>query len=206
MNDIKSFTLYKEFFKLINTLKPIQKRDEFIGKILDYYFKDIEPIFEDDSDEEAIWENISRPIKQYKINALNGLKGGRPKTETETQKKTESLTEMESTSKIVNVNSYSNKYIELFNKFYILYPKKKSKEKTKGWFIKNKPSEELFKTIIDSLNKHIKSKEWRDKQYIPYPSTWLNQRMWEDEVEEDITQQNGKEENIEIPDFNYLEE
>jgi hypothetical protein len=116
MNEIKSFTLYREFFKLINTLKPLEKRDEFVGQILDFYFKDKEPVFENDSDEEAIWENISRPIRQYKINALNGLKGGRPKTETITEMETESITEMESemesTSKIVNVNSYSNKFIK----------------------------------------------------------------------------------------------
>ena len=48
--------------------------------MLDYYFKDIEPNFEVDSDEEAVWENIQKPIKKYKTKALNGLKGGRPKS------------------------------------------------------------------------------------------------------------------------------
>ena len=110
MNEIKSFTLYKEIVKLINTLKPIEKRDAFIGKIIDFYFKDIEPIFETDSDEEAIWDNISKPIIKYKINALNGSKGGRTKTQTETesitQSVTQSITQTESTSNdvIVNVN------------------------------------------------------------------------------------------------------
>ena len=26
------------------------------------------------------------------------------------------------------------------------------------------------------------SKEWKQIQYIPYPSTWLNQKRWEDEL------------------------
>lgn len=119
MNEIKSFTVYKEYFKLINTLKPIEKRDRFIGKIFDFYFRDINPIFEINSDEEAIWENISKPIIRYKQKAINGIKGGRPsiKTETKTETKmetkmeTKTETQMESTSNdvIVNVNSNSKK-------------------------------------------------------------------------------------------------
>ena len=115
MNSIKTFTIYREYFKLINTLKPVEKRDKFIGKIMDFYFKDIPIELEVDSDEEAIWDNISRPIIQYKKNALNGSKGGRPKTkiitenetQTITENKTQVITEMESTSNdvIVNVNS-----------------------------------------------------------------------------------------------------
>ena len=28
---------------------------------------------------------------------------------------------------------------------------------------------------------------WGDKQFIPHPSTWLNQKRWEDEIEnEDV--------------------
>lgn len=108
MNELKSFTVYKEIFKLINTLKPIEKRNNFLGKMFDYYFKDEDPIFEKDSDEEIIWENISKPIKKYKKNALNGTKGGRPKSETETKSKTQNITQnvtqTESTSNDVYVN------------------------------------------------------------------------------------------------------
>lgn len=99
MNEIKSFVIYREYFKLINTLKPKSKRDNFLGKLLDYYFKDIEPNFEVDSDEEAVWENIQKPIKKYKTKALNGLKGGRPKNENKTKNETEIKSKTETENK-----------------------------------------------------------------------------------------------------------
>ena len=70
-----------------------------------------------------------------------------------------------------------------FNKFYSKYPKKVKKQNVKKWFEKNKPSSELFSSMMSSLEQFRGSKDWlKDNgQYIPYPSTWLNQRRWEDE-------------------------
>lgn len=70
-----------------------------------------------------------------------------------------------------------------FNEFYSKYPKKVKKQDVKKWFKKNKPSNELFSSMINSLEQFRASKEWQKDggQYIPYPSTWLNQKRWEDE-------------------------
>ncbi len=70
-----------------------------------------------------------------------------------------------------------------FNEFYSLYPKKVKKQEVKKWFQKNKPTNELFSSIMHSLEQFRASKEWQKDggQFIPYPSTWLNQRRWEDE-------------------------
>lgn len=72
---------------------------------------------------------------------------------------------------------------EQFEKFYKEYPKKVKKQDVKKWFKKNKPSSELFSSIMGSLEQFRGSKDWLkdDGQYIPYPSTWLNQKRWEDE-------------------------
>lgn len=72
---------------------------------------------------------------------------------------------------------------EQFEEFYSKYPKKVKKQDVKKWFKKNKPNGELFSSMIDSLEQFRGSKDWlKDKgQYIPYPSTWLNQKRWEDE-------------------------
>lgn len=110
MNEKLSFTLYNEIFRLIDTIQPKEKRNEFIGKVLDFYFKDEKPNFILNSFEEVIWSNISKPIISYKSKVLNGSKGGRPK---KTESKTESKTEMESESKttsdvFVHVNVYDN--------------------------------------------------------------------------------------------------
>lgn len=70
-----------------------------------------------------------------------------------------------------------------FEDFYKQYPRKVKKQDVKKWFNKNKPSKELFNKIIDSLNEFKKSKDWTkdNGQYIPHPTTWLNQKRWEDE-------------------------
>lgn len=79
MNKIKSFVIYNEIFRLIDTITPVEKRDEFLGKLMDFYFKDEKPKFNLNSYEEIVWENISKPIKSYKSKVINGSKGGRPK-------------------------------------------------------------------------------------------------------------------------------
>lgn len=70
-----------------------------------------------------------------------------------------------------------------FETFYQAYPRKTGKVNVEKWFNKNKPDEELMNKILTSLEEHKKLKQWQDKQFIPYPATWLNQKRWEDEVE-----------------------
>jgi hypothetical protein len=70
-----------------------------------------------------------------------------------------------------------------FDEFYSKYPKKVKKQDVKKWFQKNKPSNELFSSMLDSLEQFRASTDWQKDggQFIPYPSTWLNQKRWEDE-------------------------
>ena len=94
------------------------------------------------------------------------------------------------TSSINNTSINNNKeiYKERFEEFYQAYPKHLKKVEVEKWFYKNKPDETLFNTIMTQLEKFKKTKEWKQTQYIPYPSTWLNQKRWEDEIktQEDI--------------------
>lgn len=78
-----------------------------------------------------------------------------------------------------------NRYNEMFEQFYNAYPKKVSKANTKKWFEKNKPNEQTFKQIMEALEKHKKQSSWNkdNGQFIPHPSTWLNQRRFEDELD-----------------------
>ncbi len=77
---------------------------------------------------------------------------------------------------------------EKFDLFWSEYPIKKGKEAAKKAFIKINPDDELMDTILSSLHDQIKEKkqlflydrfcpEWR------LPTTWLNQRGWEDEIQ-----------------------
>lgn len=87
-----------------------------------------------------------------------------------------------------NKKEIENDYLEnKFNTFWKEYPKKVSKENARKWFIKNKPSDELFNKMIKSLKRFKELDDWKKQngKYIPYPSTWLNQKRWEDEFETD---------------------
>ena len=78
-----------------------------------------------------------------------------------------------------------------FEEFYKKYPKKVKKQDVKKWFRKNQPSNELFSFMINKLEQFRGSADWQKDggSYIPYPSTWLKQKRWEDE-EIQKTQQN----------------
>lgn len=80
---------------------------------------------------------------------------------------------------------------EQFEKFYNQYPKKVKKQNVKKWFKNNKPTNELFSTIMNSLEQFKGSEDWlKDNgQYIPYPTSWLNQKRWEDEVNTNQTEE-----------------
>ena len=76
-------------------------------------------------------------------------------------------------------------YEEKFNIFYKAYPKKVAKAKVLSWFKSNKPKDDLFQVMMKQLEVFKKSYNWNkdNGQYIPNPTTWLNQKRWEDEIE-----------------------
>ena len=93
---------------------------------------------------------------------------------------------------VLNTNILNTKLIkentkERFETFYKAYPRKVGKANVEKWFNKNKPNEELFKIIMSKLDMFKKSPDWlkQNGQFIPYPTTWLNQKRWEDELEID---------------------
>lgn len=98
---------------------------------------------------------------------------------------------------IYNISSKSpqkNKiFEERFEIFYKEYPRHLDKEQVKKWFLKNKPNEELFNIIMNRLQEYKKVWENKEKKYIPYPSTWLNKKKWEDEIEEEIINNSNNE-------------
>lgn len=67
------------------------------------------------------------------------------------------------------------------DEFWAQYPKKRSKGQAERAWVKIKPDEQLFKAILDGLERAKTSVEWQKDggQYIPYPSTWLNAKGWE---------------------------
>lgn len=72
---------------------------------------------------------------------------------------------------------------KMFDEFWKLYPKKIAKTTAYKSFMKIKNIDIVFNKIIGNIKKRKLSKEWQDIQFIPYPSTYLNQERWNDEVE-----------------------
>ena len=75
-----------------------------------------------------------------------------------------------------------------FSEFWDKYPKKVSKKNAKKAFIKLNPSDEQLEKIYKALAEQ--TKKWKDKQFIPYPATWINGERWEDETDTTAKQNN----------------
>ncbi len=73
-----------------------------------------------------------------------------------------------------------------FNKFWKEYPKKVAKQEAFKSFKKIKMDNDLFNLILSQLELFKQTKDWNkdNGQFIPYPATWLNQKRWEDEIQE----------------------
>lgn len=70
---------------------------------------------------------------------------------------------------------------EDFEVFWEKYPRKESKAQAKKAFAKVNVS---MDELLQALETQKRGDQWRRDggQYIPYASTWLNQRRWEDEM------------------------
>lgn len=78
----------------------------------------------------------------------------------------------------------SGKVDPKFDQFWTTYPKKVGKKEARKAFEKINPSEELLKKILSAVEEQSKSKQWLKDggEYIPNPTTWLNQERWDDEL------------------------
>jgi hypothetical protein len=79
---------------------------------------------------------------------------------------------------------------EQFDAFWKEYPNKSDKQLAVKAWKKLSPDEELFAAIMQGLSRWKGSAQWQedDGRYIPYPSKWLNNRRWEDEVRQGHSQ------------------
>lgn len=70
-----------------------------------------------------------------------------------------------------------------FERFWDAYPRKvKRQDALKSWR-RLAPDAALVETIVSAVGRQKQSQQWvKDGgEYIPHPTTWLNQRRWEDQ-------------------------
>jgi hypothetical protein len=180
----KSFIAYVDWKETFDALP-----DDKAGKLVKHlfaYVSDENPI----SDEELInlvFINIKlqlkRDLQKYECtklkNKINGSKGGRPKNPKKPKKPNGYLENPTEPKKpdTDTVNDTDNEDKISFDVFWNLYDKKVgAKDKCgKKWDALTK---EIQQKIIDTLPIFIAS--IKDKQYQPYPETYLNQKRWND--------------------------
>lgn len=75
-----------------------------------------------------------------------------------------------------------------FEMFWESYPKKRDKVAARKSWEKNKLEAIGEKIVADVLDRSQRDVQWQDKQFIPYPATYLNHQRWTDEI---ITKQKG---------------
>lgn len=73
---------------------------------------------------------------------------------------------------------------EAFQAFYAAYPRKEARPKAAQAWKRIAPNAETVTQIMAGLSRA--KRHWTlsgtEKEFIPHPATWLNQRRWEDEV------------------------
>jgi len=76
---------------------------------------------------------------------------------------------------------------EHFDIFWQAYPRKIGKKPALKIWNKLNPSEELVRTILKAIEAQKETKNWKkdNGQFIPHPSTWLNNNRWEDEIHDE---------------------
>lgn len=136
--------------------------------------------------------NSSPELSQKK----HELKNSSPELSQNSVKKTQKteLFARESTQSKVNKSKVNktkeNKKTNLcennFKLFWEEYPKKRGKGQAEKTWDRINPDEHLFKVILLKIAEAKKSKDWikQSGQFIPHPSTWLNNKGWEDEYEQ----------------------
>ena len=73
-----------------------------------------------------------------------------------------------------------------WDRFWAIYPRKVDQQKAIRAWNRLKADRELMQIMSAALKAQRASEEWRrdNGRAIPYPSTWLNNRRWEDELED----------------------
>lgn len=70
-----------------------------------------------------------------------------------------------------------------FETFWSAYPRKVGKDAARKAFGKRKPDEALLRVMLEAVAVQAQSPTWTKDggQFIPHPSTWLNEGRWQDE-------------------------
>jgi hypothetical protein len=195
VNEINSFTFYRDYYFLIDTL-PLKDKKELAIAILDYVFKDETPNLSGHN--QAIFNTLSYQLNLSKSNSKRRTKKEPEENRKETEEKPKDKPKKNKTSilsfkfyisnlNILNLNNKDNIY-KLFNEYLEL--RKKNKYTVKETVVKrliNKlneygtTDEEKIEIITNAINgawkdfyplkKHEEKPNWYGKEYAGTPAS-----------------------------------
>lgn len=190
MNDIKSFTIYQEYYDLITLLEK-EEQQELLLAIVEYVFNDKKPVLNDK--QMKIFINLKRPLDKSKNRSKSSSKQKQNKNKIKTKKK-----QNKNTSNDVNVSNYDNNYVvngnvnvnkienkyfesikvnSLFNEFLELRKKLKAVNSERAINslvnkLNNYDEDTQYKMIENSIVNSWKNVyELKEKETLPY---WFN--------------------------------
>lgn len=204
------YTFYESFYKAAKRIKDPTARAEVYDAICEYALYGNEPDIDALSEMAAIAFELIKPnLDASRKKAESGKLGGTKKQsestfeangskteakrkqneasekQEQTESKKENKKEKEGENKIEIENKKKSYDADGFAAFWAAYPKKAGKaDALKAWN-KLAPDVVLQEQMGKALEVQKQSQQWRKDggQYIPMPSTWLNGKRWEDEVQ-----------------------
>lgn len=109
----------------------------------------------------------SRQADRVKIRSLNLKKDQKPKDIVQDQ----------------FLNNVEQMQIDvLFEDFWATYPRKEKKKEAQRIWIRDKLERKADMIIDDIRQRQLRHDRWVDRQFVPLPSTYLNNESWNDEI------------------------
>lgn len=157
MNEINSFTFYKNYYELLDNL-PKEDKYTMLEAIVDYVFKDKEPELEGLN--KAIWNNLKMPIDTSKNNSLRSIGKGAPKgnknAKKTNQKQTKNKPKTNQKGNRKQTNNIST-FLFLISNFNYL-DRELLRGKIEEWLTYKEERNEIYKeTGLKSLLKQIEN-------------------------------------------------
>jgi transcription initiation factor IIE alpha subunit len=120
-------------------------------------------------------------------NSNNSSQHSANSKKTTSQQKIASQQEIINTTEIdcdVSIRGGADDYNRIFESWWSDYPKKIGKKASRTIFIRLlKKGETTEKQLFESLKNYKRTKQWQNRDYIPHPTTWLNQGRYDDEIQ-----------------------
>ena len=161
MNEINSFTFFRDYFNLIDTLPGKDKR-ELLESILDYMFKDIEPVLKGHN--QAVFNTLKHQLDVSKNNSKRSYGNGAPignKNAAKKQTKNKPKTNQKQTEGITeNKQIYISYFLFLISNFNNINNNTKLINKLEEWFKykqekKHKYTETGLKSLLKKVNDNV---------------------------------------------------